>query len=84
MRQGFSTPGGLSDWRKIELSDHRKIGLAKNLTGEPSDFQTYGSHPQPLLQLFIKLREISQENCIFRKFFARIYYTANPVLPYNY
>lgn len=52
--------------------------------GEPSECRTYRSHPPPLLQLFIKIREISQENCIFRKFFARIYNTAELVLPYTY
>ncbi|XZN92085.1 MAG: hypothetical protein ACM65M_04320 [Microcoleus sp.] len=47
MRQGFLTPGGLSDWRKIELSDSRTgeksncrtLGLAKNRTVGLSDWR---------------------------------------------
>jgi hypothetical protein len=44
-------------------------------------FNSFCIHPQPLLQLFTKIRKLSQENCIFRNFFARIYYTAELVLP---
>jgi hypothetical protein len=66
MRQGFKP-----------LADYE---TSISAPGEPSECHTYKSHPQPLLQLFIKLREISQENCIFSKFFARIYYTAELVL----
>jgi hypothetical protein len=28
MRQGFLTPGGLSEWRTLGLSDSRTIGLS--------------------------------------------------------
>jgi len=68
MRQGFLTPGGLSDSRNIELAECRTLAL------------TDRAHPSALLQLFIKLGKISQENCIFRKFSARIYNTAELVV----
>ncbi|AFZ05467.1 hypothetical protein Osc7112_0895 [Oscillatoria nigro-viridis PCC 7112] len=58
-------------------------GGLSHLLIEPVDCHTYRSNPSSLLQLFIKLGKISQENCIFHKFSARIYNKAELVLVYT-
>jgi hypothetical protein len=40
MRQGFLTPGGLSDSRTGELADSRTGGLSDSRTGELADWRT--------------------------------------------
>jgi len=47
---------------------------------QPQAQSSSQSNPSALLQLFIKLGKISQENCIFCKFSARIYYKAEFVI----